>query len=256
MYFAYLLLIMGPVQRLIVVPLIWMLPARRTRMLGAWIRFHARATRFILGRGAGVRIDVRGVTIRESSIVLMNHQSVLDVMIALCEIEGPTPLIPVRVRYRYGFPGVSPFLRLARYPFITQRRATIAQDLAAIGEGADRVAAGEASLVFFPEGHRTRTGAIGPFMSGGLTVALTRAARPVYCIVADGMWQARTLADTLVSLAGTEVAVHISGPFAPPERAEDIPRFIASLRDHMVESLRQLRAGGEPAVARQADRAD
>ena len=241
-FFAYLLLVMGPLQRVIVFPLVWLLPARRTRMLGAWIRAQARVTRAIVRYGAGVRIHVSGPPIRESCIVVMNHQSVLDVMIALCEVEGPTALIPVRTRYQWGMPGISPFLRVARYPFITQRRSAIRGDLAAIEDGAARVASGEATIILYPEGHRTRTGDIGPFMPGGLSTALAKARKPVYCVVGDGMWQVRTIADGLVGLAGVDVTVRISGPVAPPEREEEIPQFIASLRDRMVASLADLRA--------------
>ncbi|HYV98264.1 MAG TPA: 1-acyl-sn-glycerol-3-phosphate acyltransferase [Gemmatimonadaceae bacterium] len=257
-FFLYLMLFMGPLQRLIVTPLVWLMPARRARILSRWIRFCARVTRAIVVRGAGVRISVEGVRIAESAVVVMNHQSVLDIPIALCEVHGPPALIPVRTRYRWGIPGISPFLRMMPYPFITQKRATMKQDLAEIRAGCARVAAGEASLVFFPEGHRSRSGEIGRFMPGGLTVTLDAARRPVYVIVGDGMWRARTMMESLSSLAGTEVRVRITGPFAPPERAEDIAPFIAGLRDRMVESLHQLRSdsGGDAAVARIAESAD
>ena len=59
---------------------------------------------------------------------------------------------------------------------------------------ADQVARGELSTLIFPEGHRTRDGEIGPFMRAGLRAILLRAQRPVYLIVVDGLWRARTTA--------------------------------------------------------------
>ncbi len=253
-FFAYLLLVMGPLQRLVVFPLAWLMPARRSRLLGSWIRAQARVTRFIVRYGAGVHLDSSGVEIRESCIVVMNHQSVLDTMIVLCEARGPMALILVRTRYRRGFPAISPFLRAARYPFITQKGTTAAQDNAAIAAAAERANAGDATLILFPEGHRTKTGDIGRFMPRGLTIALKIVRKPVYCIVGDGMWRVRTIADSLTAIAGTEVTVRVSGPFTPPDDEEDIPQFIASLRDHMLASLRELRAERDQAAAPPIDR--
>jgi 1-acyl-sn-glycerol-3-phosphate acyltransferase len=253
-FFVYLV-VLGLVQRVIVFPLCWILPGRRTQMLGEWIRWQAYMTRAIVQGIAGVRIAIEGVDIRESAIVIMNHQSVLDIPIALSRVKGPAALIPVRTRYRRGIPGISPFLRAARYPFITQRRSTIRQDIEAVAEGARRATAGEVSIIVFPEGLRTMTGARGPFMPRGLMVALA-SRRPVYCIVGDGMWKVRTLKESLTSLAGTSVTVRISGPFAPPEQEADMPAFIASLRERMERSLQELRAEKKvaaPEMARAAD---
>jgi 1-acyl-sn-glycerol-3-phosphate acyltransferase len=242
LFFLFLLLVMGPAQRLIIFPLVWLLPGRRTRILGRWIRVQAWITRLIVSYGAGVRINVSGTAVHESSIVVMNHQSVLDVMIILSEVRGPAVLIPVRTRYRRGLPGISPYLRAAGYPFISQKRSLIERDLAEMAAGADRVAAGEATIALFPEGHRTRDGLIAPFMTGGLKKLVARAPRPVYCFVGDGMWEVRTVADGMTSLAGTNVNVRVLGPFEPPTEETEIPRFIEGLRERMIAAMKEMRA--------------
>ena len=242
LFFLFLLLWMGPVQRLIIFPLVWLLPGRRTRILGRWIRIQAWITRLIVSYGAGVRIHVSGATVHESSIVVMNHQSVLDVMIILSEVRGPAVLIPVRTRYRHGMPGISPYLRVAGYPFISQKRSLIERDLAEMAAGADRLAAGEATIAIFPEGHRTRDGNIAAFMTRGLQKLVKRAPRPVYCFVGDGMWQVRTVADGMTSLAGTNVNVRVLGPFDAPKEESEIPRFIEWLRERMIAAMDEMRA--------------
>jgi 1-acyl-sn-glycerol-3-phosphate acyltransferase len=261
LFFLFLLLLMGPVQRLIIFPLVWLLPARRTRILGRWIRIQAWITRLIVSYGAGVRINVSGATVHESSIVVMNHQSVLDVMIILSEVRGPAVLIPVRTRYRRGLPGISPYVRAAGYPFISQKRSLIERDLAEMAAGADRLAAGEATIAVFPEGHRTRDGNIAPFMTRGLRTLVARSPRPVYCFVGDGMWEVRTVADGMTSLAGTNVNVRVLGPFEPPQEESDIPRFIESLRERMIAAMNEMRAHdarstGEPRPKLEARVAD
>lgn len=176
----------------------------------------------------------------------MNHQSILDIPLALSLVHTPLTLIPYRERYHRFIPGVSPLLRATGMPRVTQGagrggRGSAARDLKEIEGAADRTARGECSMVIFPEGHRTRTGEIGPFMRRGLTTILRRAKRPVYCLVVDGLWQARTAAEAARTVAGASVNVAVLGPIEPPED-DQIDQFIASLRERMSAALHQMRA--------------
>jgi 1-acyl-sn-glycerol-3-phosphate acyltransferase len=243
LFFLYLLLFMGPAQRLIVFPLVWLLPRRRTRVLGWWIRLQAWITRSIVSYGAGVRIRVSGTTVRESCIVVMNHQSVLDIPIGLRLVPGPYPLIPTRDRYQWGVPGISPLARLARYPFVSQKRVLSRSELAALTGAAEQVARGEQSLLIFPEGHRSRDGGLGRFMRSGLRIILSRAERPVYCVAVHGMVNARTFADGLANFANLDIRIAVSDAIAPPPRGSDedaVDAFIDSLRQRMSAMLAEL----------------
>ncbi len=175
----------------------------------------------------------------------MNHQSVLDIPLGVSLVPGPLPIIPTRDRYRRGIPGISVLARMARFPFVTQGARATREELRALAAAAERVAAGEAYLLIYPEGHRTRDGEIGPFMKSGLRLVLPRARRPVYCIVADGIWRSRTVADTLAHFAQSQVRVAVLGPFEPPDvegaTAKTLDAFIDTLREQMVAALADLR---------------
>jgi 1-acyl-sn-glycerol-3-phosphate acyltransferase len=240
-YLPYLALAMGLGQRLIVIPLTWLLPASRARILAPWFRFHARNTLWLLKIIAGVRVTVEGTIGPGPVTVVMNHQSLIDIPIGFNIVPGPLPLIPTRRKYARGFPGVSPLVRVARLPLVSQTRKDIRADLAMIMDAAERTRTGENSFFIFPEGHRTMDGSILPFMKRGLAMALARIPHPVYCVVGDGMWQARTLADTMVRVAGSRIRVRIIGPFAPPRQEADIPAFIDSLRARMIQTLDEMR---------------
>lgn len=240
-YFLYLLIYVGLAQRLVVIPMCVLFPARRTRIMGRWIRHQGFASCALARYVGGVRLTISGRNTSERCIVVMNHQSILDIAIALWVTPAPA-IIPVRERYRRGMPGISPFLRAARYPFMRQVKDSARTDLKLMADAADRVARGEVSLIIFPEGHRSKTGDIEPFMPGGLQLLLRRAKVPVYCMVGDGMWRVRTFADTMTKIAGQVATVRIIGPFAPPEDEKEIPRFIESLRERMIATLRELRA--------------
>jgi 1-acyl-sn-glycerol-3-phosphate acyltransferase len=243
-YFLYLTFVMGLGQRLVVWPLITVLPSRRRAVVGAWLRFNARAT-FRLARAlAGVRWSVRGAIPAESVVVVMNHQSVLDIPLGIMLIPGPYPIIPTRDRYGRGIPGISPLTRLARFPLVTHRKTASREELLALRDVADQVARGEQSLLIFAEGHRTKGGSIDPFMKSGLKLILARARRPVYCIVADGMLHVPTFAAAAVRFAGTRVRAAVIGPFAVPADAAELDAFIDALRDRMIETLDAIRRDG------------
>ena len=248
MFACYAIVVIGLGQRLLLWPTIVLLSRRRTSIVGAWLRFHARATLWIARVVAGVRVSVHGAIRRESCVVVMNHQSVLDIPIGLSLIHGPQAIIPTRNRYRRGIPAVSPLARLAQFPFVSQGRSLGRAELRALIQAADRVDRGEASLLIYPEGHRTRDGRIGEFMRGGLRIALTRAHRPVYCVVADGMTTARTTRDAVAQLAGSAVSVAILGPFTPPadRSQETTDAFIDMLHNTMTNALTRLRGLPEP----------
>jgi 1-acyl-sn-glycerol-3-phosphate acyltransferase len=240
-YAGHMLLTFGGIQRFLVWPLALLLPARRRGIVGWWFRFQAHLTLAMARWLANVRVSVQGAIESGSCVVVMNHQSVLDIAIAYALVPGPYPLIPTRARYAYGMPAVSPLIRLGRLPLVRQEPGSGRADVKSMQAAAERVARGEQSLLIFAEGHRTRDGEIGPFMRTGLKIVLARANRPVYCVVEDGLWHVRTFADVCLRFADSSAEVVVLGPFEPPAGAE-IEAFIESLRERMVTALREIRA--------------
>jgi 1-acyl-sn-glycerol-3-phosphate acyltransferase len=240
-YGVFLVFFFGLVQRLVIWPLTLLRPARRNDIVGGWFRLLANATLGLARVFADVRLDRRGSIPPGSCVVLMNHQSLLDIPIAYATVCRPHPVIPTRRLYARGIPGVSPLLRLARAPFVTQTRASARQDLKAIAGAAEEVAAGRLSLLIFPEGHRTHDGLISPFMTAGLKVILARARRPVYLIVIDGLWHARTAGEALFTFAGSRAKVRVLGPIPPPEK-DETSGFIMEMESRMVSTLAEMRA--------------
>lgn len=240
-WLPYLLLVAGPLQRLLLWPAITILPSHRARYVGAWLRAQGRVVLFLCRVTAGVRVSIRGALPSEPLVAVMNHQSVFDIPVALTLFRSPPPIIPTRERYKWYIPTLSPILRMGRFPFVTQRVAGLRDDLAQLDSAAARLARGENSLLIYAEGHRTRDGRIGRFMRGGPRIILTQTNRPVYTIVADGMVGARTVTDALVLLANSHIHVVIAGPFEP-HPGEPVDDFLDRLRGLMIEQLAAMRA--------------
>jgi 1-acyl-sn-glycerol-3-phosphate acyltransferase len=240
LFCLYLLLVMELGQRLVIWPLITILPKRRLAISRAWLRLHARVT-FALARSiAGVRLTIEGSLPAEPIVVVMNHQSLLDIPLGVLLVRGPYPLIPTRDRYGRRIPGISGLVRLSRFPLVSQGKTATRNELRALRDAAHQVASGDNSLLIYPEGHRTRQGAITDFMKAGLSLILSRANRPVYCIVADGMWHARVFSDVALRFAGTRISARVIGPFDPPSR-DEMDDFIDNLRREMIEALADMR---------------
>jgi 1-acyl-sn-glycerol-3-phosphate acyltransferase len=243
LYSLYVLIVIGAGQRLVIWPMVALFPRRRLAIVRAWLRFNARAT-FALARGiGGLRLTIEGRIPPEPVVVIMNHQSVLDIPLGVLMTPGPYPLIPTRDRYGRRIPGIAPLTRLAQYPLLSQGRTATREELLALKHAADKVKAGDNSLVIFPEGHRTRHGEVAPFMKSGLSLILPRAQRPVYCIVADGMWHARTFWDAALRFAGLQVHASVLGPFAPPKRGET-DAFLDEMRERMIAEIERMRREG------------
>jgi 1-acyl-sn-glycerol-3-phosphate acyltransferase len=240
-FLAYLVFFMGLLQRLVIIPATWAFPRSAAGILAPWVRLQARNTLRLLRGLAGVQVSVAGRIDTGNCIVVMNHQSLMDIPIGFSLVPGALALIPTRRRYAWGIPGVSPFARAAGLPLIGQTARSRRADLAAMARAIERTRTGETSLFIFPEGHRTRDGSILPFMPSGLQLALTRAPRPVYCVVSDGGWRIRTLADTVLRVAGARIQVRVLGPFEPPADAAEITEFSRDLRSRMVDALDDMR---------------
>jgi 1-acyl-sn-glycerol-3-phosphate acyltransferase len=234
------------VQRVVFFPICWIVPRWRAPLLGRWLRFQGDYVVFLLRTAGGCQVTVRGALPKEAAVVVMNHQSVADIPLALSLVRDPGLLFATRDWYKWRIPFVSPVLRAARMPLVTQRPAGIRHDIKVLNDAADRCARGENSLLLFAEGHRTRDGQIGPFMRMGPRIILPRARRPVYTIVVDGLWGARTFTDALAKLGKCRIDLVVSGPYDPPESVADLDGFIERLRYSMIATLDEIRRGAVP----------
>ena len=238
--YALFAVLAGLVQRVVIWPLSILHRGQRIALVGGWFRLMAQASIGIARVAAGVRLDVQGKIPPGSCVAVMNHQSLLDIPIAYTQVGPPYPVIPTRALYAWGIPLISLLIRLGRLPLIAQTKESRRSDLEAIARAADEVARGTVSTLIYPEGHRSRDGEIGSFMRAGLRAILLRAQRPVYLIVVDGLWRARTTADSLFHFAGSQGHVRIEGPFATPAE-EGLDAFVEELRARMCSILDDMR---------------
>jgi 1-acyl-sn-glycerol-3-phosphate acyltransferase len=157
------------VQRLVIVPLVWVAPARKERVLAGWQRWLASSLIGMTRVVGGAKFEpIPTIPSSPGVLVLMNHQSLLDIPIVVRSLSHGYPRIVTRKRYARGVPVVSRMLKLYEYPVVDpadpmkqqlKMFRSVAQD--------PRV-----PIVVYPEGTRSRDGVILPFRRGALDTLL------------------------------------------------------------------------------------
>lgn len=237
---AILFLVGDLIQRIIVVPVIRLHSRSRDAVLQAWLRAWARIALDGIARGVGgARIGaLPTIPGREGVLILMNHQSLLDIPIAVRATRGRYPAIVTRKRYARGIPLVSFMLRLYEFPLV-EPGARSREQLDALAEIARTC---ERPLMLFPEGHRTRDGEIRDFRKGGLESILAQRTWDVHVLVGDGFWQCARLTDYVARIGAVRGRVEHAGPFEFDPERDNVPAFTERMRTVMCETLARMRA--------------
>jgi 1-acyl-sn-glycerol-3-phosphate acyltransferase len=199
-------------------------------------------TRLRVARAEGVRRWA-------SYLVVSNHQSMFDIPIIGTLLFSNFPKYISKRELGRGIPSVSYNLRHGGHVLID--RADGPSAVAAIRELGERVRAGRASAVIFPEGTRARRGSLGEFRRAGLLALLETAPEtPVVPLVIDESW--RLLAHNFLPVPwGVRVRVHIGEPI-PRRPDEDRAALVERVRAEMEATLARWRGEAAPTPPRAA----
>jgi len=248
-YSIYLVVVMLPFQGLVLRPLCALNPKWRPAILRWWFRFSAEWVIGLARVPGGMRYHSDGPLPPVPLILVMNHQSLLDIPAAVALLRGPYPVIPTRAYYTKWIPGISGLARLAGFPALKQTgRASRAEHQAMVA-AAEAVEHGERTMLIYPEGHRSKNGEMLPFMTQGLKLVFRHAhERPVYMAIIDGAWRMRSFADIMLRLSGQNITVRVHGPYTVPSERSEHDAFIARLEADMASALARQRGTTPTAV--------
>lgn len=226
------------VQRTLVVGVIRIRRRSRERVLTAWGRFVNGVILWLIRvvGGAKVRI-VAKIPFEPGTLVLMNHQSLMDIPVALTCVEGGYPIIVARERYARGYPLLSHTIRLYGHPTVRPGEHAAAQ--LELLKQATRAAT--RPVVLYPEGTRSRDGGIRPFKKAGLQAILSTRRWSVHVLVGDGMFGAAGLKDFVKNVGRTTIRAESAGPFSFDHLNDDADGFIASMEGAMTRKLAEMR---------------
>jgi 1-acyl-sn-glycerol-3-phosphate acyltransferase len=229
----------------LVVPAAWLLPARRHWLISRYMKFICRGIFFLLRLGGTRAERVGRVDTTQPVLILMNHQSLLDIVTATLMAAPNVPAFVTRIRYAHGIPVISTSIRLLGCPVIDPKR----DPRGALGLLRDQAPAQDKGLLIFPEGHRSLDGAVRPFKTAGAQVILAAKPMPVALLVTDGFWTSRRLIDFVFDCGSLRGRTEVLGPFPCPERSEELVPFLEEMRARMVGHLEGMRKAREGVAA-------
>jgi 1-acyl-sn-glycerol-3-phosphate acyltransferase len=210
-------------------------PSRRLAWISSWARTNSRVVLGLLRLG-GARYVRRGeIETDKPGIIVMNHQSLLDIPTAIV-MSGP--LVPAFVtRGRYGLvPMIATGIRLADCPVIDPR-----QDREGAVATLRRAVWQERALLIYPEGHRSEDGELQPFRSAGLLAMLGERRVPVWLVATDGFRAGRRLIDFVLHVHRIRGRTELVGRYQPPADAEELPAFVEFLQAELAARLAEMR---------------
>ena len=224
---------------LIVVPWTFLQPQRRQELGVGWVSRIARSL-VSLFRLGGATLQIEGeIDCNQPGVVIMNHQSVLEVAPLIHILKPRLPRFAARARYARWIPTVSSAIRYLDCIIIDPRRDRAGAVMAlqqTAQQGLDH------AVMLFPEGHRTRDGEIAPFRPAGMTALLQGSRMPVWTIVGDGFWAFRKVKDTFFGLGLVKGRLKVVERVMSPESPEDLPAFIEERRRNMIRERAKMRA--------------
>lgn len=234
----------GLYQRVIVYPIVYLNPRWRNAVTSRYFRGMSHGILFCMRMGGATLRRSGTVSTTRPVLVLMNHQSLLDIPTAGLMSSPSVPRFVTRKRYHYGVPAVSPCLRLMGCPVIdpADRRGS----LRTMKQAARSL---EHGMLVFAEGHRTLDGEVQPFQMAGVLTVLRERRMPVYVVVTDGFWAARRLVDFVFGVGKIRGETEVLGVFEPPADDEALPAFIEGLRQSMIVHLALMRRRRTAAAA-------
>jgi len=207
---------------------------RFSALTSAALRLYIRSLLFLR-----VRVERAGPRLRGPRILVANHQSWLDpiVLIGLEPgISGPA------TGYMFRVPVVGSVLRLAGfYPSDREGSAPVAD----LHRSAATTSESGGSLLFFPEGSRSRTGEIGAFQRGAFRAAVDQGL-PIQPVVIDGLDRVLPPGCLIAQTRGRHlVRVRYLEPIEPPfgsgVRREVVRALAERVRDLLTSELAELR---------------
>ena len=186
----------------------------------------------------GLRLSVNGreyIKKNQPYLIMGNHQSLFDVFVIPAAI--PICFVGIEASYHFSFPVWGYLIR--KWGCIPIERENLTKAILSLDQ-ARRTLAGGMSIGVLPEGHRTRTGEMGPFKKGPFYLA-KEAGADILPFGIHGLFAFNPKSSFLLNPG--KVTVNIGRPI-PFEAFKDLS--VEELKNYLFDIISGLSQKGEP----------
>ena len=172
----------------------------------------------------------------EQYLLLSNHQSLLDIVVYVRYIDGGRLRFVAKKALSYGIPLVSVILKSDQHCLV-QRTGSPSQAMNAVDLFAKRVIKNNWIPVLFPEGTRSKTGALGTFHSAGFRRLISKAPMPVAVAAVDGGWAISSMRQIRKNLKNGAYRVKILKVYPTPTTKEEQLKILQEGKELIQQQL-------------------
>lgn len=159
-------------------------------------------------------------TLPDQYLIISNHQSLLDIVVFMNYLDGKRLRFVAKKELADYVPLVSVMLKSDQHCLV-QRSGSPSKAMQAVDSFAERVKKNNWLPVIFPEGTRSRTGAVGTFYSAGFRRFLSKAPMPVAVAALDGGWEIASFSQITTKLKGHTYRAKILKVYPYPATKEE-----------------------------------
>jgi 1-acyl-sn-glycerol-3-phosphate acyltransferase len=240
---------------LILAQLFWWDLLDKVRIAVSWDGARRAIDRDIAGRavrllaiarlivGLRVRSEIVQEMIPRRFIVLANHQSLIDIVVIMAAFRARSVRFVAKRELRRWFPAVSRVLRVQRHALISRHGdfATAMKEIERLG----RTLRDNEGAVIFPEGTRSRDGAVHTFHSGAVRRLLSTEALPIVVIALDGGTGISHMDDLARLRRGHEYRLKLVEVLPPAAGKRALIEQIGRAQEMITDQLARWRAAEE-----------
>ncbi|MDP2815789.1 MAG: lysophospholipid acyltransferase family protein [Rectinemataceae bacterium] len=198
-------------------------------------------------RGFCVRFEsLLGESLPERFIVVSNHQSLLDIPILMHLLpKGRRARFVAKQELAWGIPLISLLLRSSGHCLV-RRKGDALQAVRSVTAMSKRCKKEGTIPAIFPEGTRSRTGALGEFHSAGYRKILEVEPLPVLVVAMEGGWRVAKLGDFFRKFGKTPYSARFLALLPAPKGKKETLATLQTSRDLIEKSLERERGKAAP----------
>lgn len=179
-------------------------------------------------------------------LIVANHQSLLDIPVIMHILpKGLRARFVAKQELAWGIPLISLLLRKSGHCLVRRNGAAL-QAMRSIAAMAARCRTDGTIPVIFPEGTRSRTGALGTFHSAGYRKILEVDPLPILVVAVDGGWKVAKLKDFFRSFGKTSYTMRFLDILPKPKSKKEALALLEKSRLLIEKSLEEAGKAGAP----------